>query len=181
MAQTTRRVVTGHDANGKAIVLQDGVAPNLRVRDTTGIASTLLWAVDESPPDISGGVDRADRTLGVPPPPNGSVFRIVEFPPLGAGKSTSNEAILREMGVAGGHAAARSPFMHRTRSIDYAIVLSGRIKMLLDDSEVDLVAGDTVVQQGTNHAWENHGGEPCRIAFVLIDANPPAQWRGAEI
>ena len=84
------------------------------------------------------------------------------------------------MGLAGGHAAARSPFMHRTKSIDYAIVLSGGIKMLLDDTEVDLVAGDTVVQQGTNHAWENHGSEPCRIAFVLIDAKPPAQWRAAK-
>ena len=65
------------------------------------------------------------------------------------------------------------PAMHRTRTIDYAIVLSGEIDMLMDDSEVHLKAGDILVQQATNHAWVNRGTEPCRIAFVLIDSKEP--------
>jgi len=72
---------------------------------------------------------------------------------------------------------ARHPFMHRTRSIDYAIVLAGEIDMLLDDSEVHMKAGDILVQQGTNHAWVNNGNETCRIAFILIDAQEPPAWR----
>ena len=67
--------------------------------------------------------------------------------------------------------------MHRTRSVDYAIVMCGEIDMLLDDSEVHLKADDVVVQQGTNHAWVNNGTRPCRIAFILVDAKEPAAWR----
>ena len=84
------------------------------------------------------------------------------------------------MGLDHGHGSgkpARHPFMHRTRSIDYALVLEGEIDMLLDDSEVHLKAGDVLVQLGTNHAWANHSGKPCRIAFVLIDAHQPAAWK----
>jgi mannose-6-phosphate isomerase-like protein (cupin superfamily) len=122
---------------------------------------------DETPADISGTDDRAAREIGVPPPANGSIFRVVDFPPEQGARS--REAILREMGVAK-HGLARHHGMHRTRSVDYAIVLEGEIDMLLDDSEVHLKAGDVLVQQGTNHAWVNRGSEPCRIAFVLIDA-----------
>jgi len=78
------------------------------------------------------------------------------------------------MGIGAGHGGARHAGMHRTRSIDYAVVISGEIDMLLDDSEVHLNAGDVLVQRGTNHAWVNRGREDCRIAFVLIDAKEPA-------
>jgi uncharacterized cupin superfamily protein len=81
--------------------------------------------------------------------------------------------VLKEMGITEHppeHAAARSPFMHRTKSIDYAIVLDGEIDMLVDDSEVHLGAGDVLIQRGTNHAWVNRGTQRCRVAFVLIDA-----------
>ena len=78
--------------------------------------------------------------------------------------------MLREMGIGAGQSDARHATMHRTKSIDYAVVISGEIDMLLDDSEVHLKAGDVLVQQGTNHAWVNRGKENCRIAFVLIDA-----------
>lgn len=175
-----RRIVTGHDAAGTAVVISDGPAPNVRVRDSSGIASTLLWATDESPADIAGSADRAARTIGVAPPQNGSVFRIVEFPPLGQGGRVEHAAVLKEMGLSTHPGNARSPFMHRTRSVDYAIVMTGEIDMLLDDSQLHLQAGDTLIQQGTNHAWENHGTQPCRIAFVLIDAEAPPQWQGAD-
>lgn len=162
----TRRVVTGH-RDGKAVVLFDGPAPNRKVRQASGIVSTLLWTTDETPADISGSRDRTEREIGVPPPANGSVFRMVEFPP--EGRAVSREAILKEMGVSD-HGGARHPGMHRTRSIDYAVVVEGEIDMLLDEGEVHLSAGDVLVQQGTNHAWVNRGTAPCRIAFVLIDA-----------
>ncbi len=180
MAKAVRRVVTGHDAGGKAIVLTDGAAPNQKVRNA-GIVSTLLWATDETPADISGAADRAARASGVAPPHAGSFFRVVDFPPITAEAAAKLDqaAIHREMGLAGhgSGAAARHPFTHRTRSVDYAIVLEGEIDMLLDDSEVHLTAGDVVVQQGTNHAWVNNSRTNCRIAFVLIDAQEPAAWK----
>jgi mannose-6-phosphate isomerase-like protein (cupin superfamily) len=162
----TRRVVTGH-AGGKAVVLFDGPAPNRKVRQATGLISTLLWVTDESPADISGTADRAERETGVPPPPRGSIFRVVVFPP--DRKAMSRDAVLQEMGLSDQKQSIH-PGMHRTRSIDYAVVIDGEIDMLLDDSEVHLAAGDVLVQQGTNHAWVNRGANPCRIAFVLIDA-----------
>ena len=175
-----RRVVTGHDENGKAIVLSDGPAGNVKVRAAAGgLISTLAWTTDETPANINGAGDRAERDIGVAPPDAGSVFRIVDFPPLAAGTGAiDHDAVLREMGLGGATGASRSPFMHRTRSIDYAIVMEGEIDMLLDDSEVHLKAGDILVQQGTNHAWMNHGSVPCRIAFVLIDARTPEVLHG---
>jgi mannose-6-phosphate isomerase-like protein (cupin superfamily) len=165
----TRRVVTGH-RNGKGTVLFDGPAPNRKLRQASGVVSTLLWVTDESPADISGSADRAEREIGVPPPPRGSLFRMVEFPP--AGKAMSREAVLKEMGLAGQSASAH-PGMHKTRSVDYAVVIEGEIDMVLDEGEVHLAAGDVLVQQGTNHAWVNRGERPCRIAFVLLDAAEP--------
>jgi mannose-6-phosphate isomerase-like protein (cupin superfamily) len=160
-----RRVVTGH-RDGKAVVFFDSAAPNQKLRQASGLVSTLVWVTDETPADISGTVDRAQREIGVPPPPRGTIFRVVDFPPEGGARS--REAVLKEMGVAD-HGGARHPGMHRTKSVDYAVVLEGEIDMLLDDSEVHLEAGDVLVQQGTNHAWVNRGSAPCRIAFVLID------------
>ena len=141
----TRRVVTGHDAKGRGVILFDGAAPNVKHRPS-GLVSTLLWTTDESPADTARGDDRSAREIGIPPPERGSIFRVVDFPPGAKGE------------------------MHRTRSIDYAVVMEGEIDMVLDDSEVHLVAGDVLVQQGTNHAWVNRGTAPCRMAFVLIDA-----------
>ncbi|MFN0301639.1 MAG: cupin domain-containing protein [Burkholderiales bacterium] len=179
MTNAIRRIVTGHDANGKAIVLSDDAPKNIKVRKASGgLVSSLLWATDESPANISGSQDRSIREIGVAPPPRGSVFRIVDFPPTDA-SGIHHDAVIREMGL-DGHAesgGARHPLMHRTKSIDYVIVLQGEIDMLLDDSEVHLRAGDTMVQQGTNHAWVNRGRDVCRIAFVLIDADEPAGFR----
>lgn len=162
----TRRVVTGH-RNGKGTVLFDGPAPNRKLRKASGLVSTLLWVTDESPADISALADRGEREIGVAPPPLGSVFRLVEFPPDRHG--VSRDAVLREMGLTG-QGDSRHAGMHKTRSVDYAVVMDGEIDMILDDGEVHLAAGDVLVQQGTDHAWVNRGARPCRIAFVLIDA-----------
>ena len=161
-----RRIVTGH-RDGEAVVVFDGPAPNQKLRQASGLVSTLLWVTDETPADISGSSDKGMREIGVPPPQRGTIFRVVDFPPEGGARS--REAILKEMGVAD-HAGSRHAAMHRTRSVDYAIVLEGEIDMLLDDTEVHLEAGDVLVQQGTNHAWVNRGTQSCRMAFVLIDA-----------
>ena len=176
MANELRRVVTGHDAEGRAVVLFDGPAPRKVVRAETGNVMQLCWVTDQTPADVTGNQDRGERTIGIPPPPRGSVFRVVDFAPGTDKVQLPADHLARQMGE--GHAAgkARPPrhhAMHRTRSIDYAIVLSGEIDMLLDESEIHLEAGDVLVQQATNHAWVNRGTEPCRIAFILIDAEDP--------
>ena len=177
MARPVRRVVTGHLPDGRSTVLMDAAAPNVKQR-AAGNASTLLWITDECPADVSGRVDRAARDIGVPPPRGGSIFRIAEFPPGSGGEVGGNEAVLRDFGigpdVARGH-PPRLPAIHRTRSIDYVIVLQGEIHLLLDDGEVHLRAGDVVVQRGTNHAWINRGGTVCRLGMVFIDAAEPPE------
>jgi mannose-6-phosphate isomerase-like protein (cupin superfamily) len=170
-----RRVVTGKDATGKAIAVIDGAAPSVVVSKERGTTSTLLWVTDSTPADISGNADSANRKIGVPPPPNGSIFRVIEFAP--EKDLTSDYAtrlnIMRQMGLAPEGPSREHPRdagMHRTRTIDYVLILSGEIDMLMDDSEVHLKAGDVVVQRGTNHAWVNRGSRPCKVAFILIDA-----------
>jgi len=174
-----RRVVTGHDASGAAVVLFDGANPYKNVRPGAGTVARLLWVTDRTPADMAGKSDRADGKIGIAPPAGGSVFRVVDFPP------TSDEEIAKldvghmQQQISGNDPNAakyrppRHPFMHRTRSIDYAIVMSGEIDMMLDNEEIHLNAGDVLVQQGTNHAWINRSGKPCRIAFILVDAAEP--------
>ena len=176
-----RRIVTGHDETGKAVVLMDSASPNAKLRSATGLTSTLVWATDETPADISSLQDRADRESGVAPPVNGSVLRVVDFPPVDPNAAIDNEAMKKEMGIsADAHSGpARHAMTHRTRSVDYAIVLEGEIDMLLDDSTVHMKAGDIMVQQGTNHAWVNNSKANCRVAFVLIDAEEPAGWKNS--
>jgi quercetin dioxygenase-like cupin family protein len=146
MALNIRRVVTGHDANGRAVVMIDETCRNLQSR-RPGHASCVVWTTDTAPADNSRNEDGAERKVATTCP-GGTVFRIIEFSP----------------GVA--------PRNHRTDSIDYAIVLSGEIDMELDDGSVHLKAGDVLVQRGTIHNWVNRGTAPCRIAFVLIAAKP---------
>jgi mannose-6-phosphate isomerase-like protein (cupin superfamily) len=172
-----RRIVTGHDDGGKAIIESDGICPHVKVREGAGFVSSLLWVTDETPARVDLRQDRAARTIGVPPPANGSILRVVDFPPVTKeAEAIDQETLLKEMG-AGHHThdgpQARHAFMHRTKSVDYAIVLQGEIDMLLDDSEVHLKAGDFLVQQATNHAWVNRSDKVCRIAFVLIDGIDP--------
>jgi len=174
-----RRIVTGHDDSGKAIIESDGICSHVRVREGAGFVSSLLWVTDETPARVDLRQDRAARTIGVPPPPSGSILRVVDFPPVTkAAEAIDQESLLKAMGAdqhSHGGGPARHAFMHRTKSVDYAIVLQGEIDMLLDDSEVHLKAGDFLVQQATNHAWVNRSDQVCRIAFVLIDGIDPLE------
>ena len=175
-----RRVVVGHDPHGKAVAVFDGaVTPTQRTPGGNAVAN--LWITSESPVDLEGAADKAQTKAGVPPLPAGSIFRIVDFPPTPNAAPPSHvehEKILTAMGIdpaTQGYARHRNT--HRTKSVDYAIVLDGEIDMLLDDSEIHVRAGDVLVQQGTNHAWVNNGTKPCRIAFILIDAKTPPVWQ----
>ncbi len=176
--KATRRIVTGHDAQGKAVVLLDAALP-AKQRNAGGNGMTLLWVTGESPVDVGGAADRAQTQVGVPPPANGTVFRIVDFAPLPPNTApVDHHQILVSMGIdPATQGYARHDNTHRTRTIDYAIVLDGEIDMLLDDTEVHVKAGDVLVQQATNHAWVNNGTKPCRIAFILIDGKTPPAWK----
>jgi mannose-6-phosphate isomerase-like protein (cupin superfamily) len=176
LSEDVRRVVTTVDASGKAVVLFDGPNPHKMQRAHRGNVARLVWVTDQTPADIGGTADRAAVQIGISPPDGGSAFRIVDFPPLGPEVDQLDKSFLHNQ--IGDKAPKRGlpprhPFMHRTRTIDYAIILEGEIDMLLDDSEIHVKAGDVLIQQGTNHAWVNRGTEPCRIAFVLIDSKEP--------
>ena len=147
MTVKVRRVVTGHDASGRAFVKIDEVSKNV-ISNRPGASAAVIWTTDSIPADNSGDADAAQKKVGTTLP-GGTVFRVVEFSP----------------GV--------SPRVHRTDSIDYAVILSGEIDMELEKgTEVHLKAGDVLVQRGTVHNWINRGKVPCVIAFSLIDAKP---------
>jgi quercetin dioxygenase-like cupin family protein len=146
MALQFRRVVTGHDTEGRAIVKIDEVAKNL-TSSRPGATACVVWTTQGFPVDNTGEEDQGFRQTGTTLH-NGTVFRILELAP------------------------GASPRNHRTDSIDYAVVMSGEIDMELDDSTIHLKAGDVLVQRGTIHNWVNRGTEPCVIAFVLIAAKP---------
>jgi quercetin dioxygenase-like cupin family protein len=146
MALKVRRVVTGHDAAGKAIVTIDEVSENLRSA-RPGAQACVVWTSEGFPIDNTGDKDEGLRETGTTHA-DGTVFRILELQP------------------------GNSPRNHRTDSLDYAVIMSGEIDMELDGSTTHLKAGDVVVQRGTVHNWVNRGTEPCVIAFVLIAAKP---------
>ncbi|MEY4424648.1 MAG: hypothetical protein RJB56_275 [Actinomycetota bacterium] len=148
-----RRVVTGHDANGVSVVVSDGLVPVHRVMPQDGVGFYEVWNTDSMPAPVSSvePSEPTQRSLRVPPEPNGTKIRINEFFP----------GFINELGN-------QSP-MHRTESIDYGIVLEGEIWLVLDDSEVLLKAGDVCIQRGTDHAWANRSDKVCRVAFILVD------------
>ncbi|MGZ5864302.1 MAG: cupin domain-containing protein [Xanthobacteraceae bacterium] len=146
MSLTVRRVVTGHDKNGKAMVKIDEVISNVP-EGRTGAFPKVIWSTEGFPASNDGDADESTRNVSTSHD-NGTVFRVVSFSP----------------GVA--------PRNHRTDSIDYGVVISGEIDMDLDGTVVHLRAGDVIVQRGTIHNWINKGTVPCVIAFTLIGAKP---------
>ncbi len=146
MTFAIRRVVTTHAADGKAVVMADTPADNPTSR-RAGHRSQLIWMTEATPSELASDEDMGARAVGRPPPPGGTIFRVLELQP----------------GVAAE--------MHRTDTVDYVIILAGAIDMEMDDGlEVHLEAGDVVVQRGTYHSWTNRGTVPCRLAAVLVDA-----------
>jgi len=178
MARPIRRVITGHDAKGRAVVVSDAPAPFVHANAINPEwNSTDIWRTDGMPVVVRA---RHGETTDGPrrqmPTRNGTVLRINNFPPETDAVNNMDVAAARKAFAALGNEKAstfgrggRHPLMHRTESIDYAIILEGEIDMLLDDEDVHLKAGDIVIQCGTNHAWVNRSKAACRVAFILID------------
>ena len=169
---TVRRVVTGLDASEKAVVLFDTEYTRpVAVQDPI---PRDFWTLSGFPAEASG-VDNglAKITAAFSPDPQKLVFRTVDFPPAPPKDVLDTLPKDMLMKIAGNEAPKKGmppnhPFTHRTKTIDFAVVVSGEIDMVLDDSTVHLKAGDLVVQQETNHAWVNNGTDICRIAFVQV-------------
>ena len=176
MLKPIRRIVTGHDAQGRSIIASDAPSPHtLAILESPAFGLTDLWVTYEAPADNAGLDDPAARKIVLEPPARGTIFRVVEFPPDAqmAGKFDESRAF-DAIGARGAHdrRSVRHGAMHRTRSVDYAIVLSGEIWAVLDVGETLMRAGDCLIQRGTNHAWNNRSKEPCVVAFILVDARP---------
>jgi len=170
------RVVTGHDAVGKAIVVLNGPLPTVVALATIpGTVFHEVWNTDESPAPIADGPDPTTGPLMLPPSARGTRIRFVDIPPdtedfLAHGEKRMQAAFTETGNSAVSTVKANSPhpLMHRTESIDYGIVIDGELTLVLDDSEVALTAGSVVIQRGTNHAWANRSGAVCRMLFVLV-------------
>jgi mannose-6-phosphate isomerase-like protein (cupin superfamily) len=175
MSAPFRRIVTGHTAGGKSTIVADGQPPS-----DAGAPDRYLWTTGATPADNRGDADAAAMPLRLEPPANGSVFRLVEFPPQSAMAGLSIEqkrAFFRKLfaGMDATHCqvdTTRSPGMHKTRTVDYVVVVRGEITLLLDEAEATLKPGDVVVQRGTNHDWVVRGNEPALLAVVMISARP---------
>lgn len=175
-----RRVVTGHDASGKAVVLSDGPVPTVHSNPIRpGQLSFEVWKTHEMPVTIDAA--QPEPTAGarsLQPPGHGTLFRISVVPPESeeTRKLTPEQAreLFRKSGA--GEASTygrggRHPMMHRTETVDYAVVLEGEITLLLDEGDVQLKAGDVVIQRGTSHAWSNRSGKNVKMLYVLIDGD----------
>jgi uncharacterized cupin superfamily protein len=178
MPEIMRRIVTGHDDAGNAIIVSDSPPERVQRIGEHGPVFYEMWNTRETPARIdrrSG--EPAEQQLTLPPPRNGTRIRILDIPPeteaMKAMDAESARAHFAQIGAA--EASTHSgtggphPFMHRTQTIDYGIVIEGEITLIVDRGESIVRAGDVVVQRGTNHAWANRSGRNCRIAFVLID------------
>jgi len=180
MADTNiRRIVTGHNAQGAAIIQEDGQAPRVkRIGGESGPLFHEIWNTGSTPAPIDAASgEPVEAGIILAPPKNGTRIRVLDIPPDGDSleQVTPEEARAHfaEIGAADasslGDANARHAHMHRTETIDYGIVLDGEIVLIMDEGETVVRAGDIVVQRGTNHGWANRSDWNCRICFILID------------
>lgn len=176
--QKFKRIVTGHDVDGKAIVISSGPPDRSQLIGGPGGPTFIeVWHTSETPALIHSVPNEPDEVgLVLPPPKNGTRVRVIDFPPEGEefrklmAKDTA--AQFKAMGsekTTSVKEAPPHPLMHKTKTVDYGIVLEGEITLVLDKDEIIIQAGDIVIQNGTNHAWANRSGKNCRMVFVLID------------
>jgi hypothetical protein len=169
-----RRIVTGDDSSGKSRVVEDAPAAAIRtVAERPGYRSVNIWRTGETPVDI-GAPDTVASHKGILPPKNGSILRIIDFPPEPADPAERQRRIQATFGGMFSDAThdkreGAHPGMHLTETVDYAILLEGEIWAVMDEGETLMRAGDVLIQRGTNHAWANRSQKTARIAFVLID------------
>lgn len=181
------RVVTGHDANGQAVVALNGPTPhNFPIEAVPGAVFHEVWSTASSPVLIDNGDDPTNKPLQLSPGPLGSVIRVVDIPPDSVQNQVSDEAaaqVFAEIGevqASTGTAGSRHKFMHRTETVDYGIVTEGELWLVLDGEEIHLKRGDIVVQRGTHHAWSNRTEEMARMVFILLDGRFAAELEGAQ-
>ena len=169
-----RRIVTGDGADGRSRTIEDAPASTIRtVAERPGYRSVNVWRTTQTPALI-GDQDSTSRHQGILPPKNGTILRIIDFPPESADPAERQrriQATFNGMFKDATHdkSAGAHPGMHRTETVDYAIILEGEIWSVLDDDETLMRTGDVLIQRGTNHAWANRSQKTARIAFVLID------------
>lgn len=170
-----RRVVTADDAQGRSFIAEDGASPAVRlVAERPGYRVTNLWRTTGA----QAGVDAPDSISehqGVSPPKDGTVLRIIDFPPEPSDPKELERMLQATFGAMYRDARhsprpGEHPGMHRTDTVDYAIVLEGELVAIMDRQETILRCGDVLIQRGTNHAWANRSGRAARVAFVLVDA-----------
>ncbi len=186
--QKIRRIVTGHDAKGRSVILSDKPSPHVvALQGVPTFGVTDIWKTHSTPADNNNPKDPCSSNVALAPSANGSVVRVVEFPPDKVWmKKISRKHAFTSLGKSGSAAissvadASRHMMMHRTQSIDYAIVLKGEIWALMDKGETKMRAGDILVQRGTSHAWANRSNKPCFVVFVLIDAKPVKGIKGGH-
>ncbi len=178
MPKAVRRIVTGHNTKGHAVIQSDGAPDRIQVLSGSGPTFYEIWNTRETPARIDrASPEPPEAKLTLPPPKNGTRIRVLDIPPESAALKTMDAAAARkhfaEIGAPEastlGTTNARHAYMHRTESIDYGIVLEGEITLIVDEGETKVSAGDIVIQRGTNHSWANRSGKNCRIAFILID------------
>jgi mannose-6-phosphate isomerase-like protein (cupin superfamily) len=176
--RSARRILTGHDARGRAVILADGPPPRTMYISGANVELIELWNTNASPAPIQASeIEPTDRPIQLAPRKQGTVIRFTDFHPGGlhSGGDTQRELAMKSFAAAGDASNstwkpdAAHPMMHRTQTIDYGIVIEGEIYLVLDDTETLLKPGDVVIQRGTNHAWDNRSTAVCRMAFVLID------------
>ena len=167
-----RRVVTEENPNGRSRIVEDRQPPIMTVPERPGYNVSNIWVTNGSPAPINA-IDQTAAHKGVSPPRHGTVLRVIDYPPESSDPAERRRQLAATFGSLYPDAEHRiddkHPGMHRTETVDYAIVLDGEIVAMLDDSETVLRAGDILIQRGTNHAWANRSGKPARICFVLID------------
>lgn len=170
-----RRVVTGDDGLRRSHIVEDAEPRALTVPERPGYRVSNIWVTNETPAPVDAP-DRVAAHRGVSPPKRGTVLRVIDYPPEAQDPAERRNQLAATFGTlypdAEHHIDDKHPGMHRTLTIDYAIVLDGEIVAILDDEETVLRAGDILIQRGTNHAWANRSGRPARICFVLIDGAP---------
>lgn len=169
-----RRVVTADDAKGKSHIVEDAPAASVRtVAQRPGYRAVNVWRTEEFPAKIKSS-DTTPKHHGVLPPKNGTVLRIIDFPPEPKDPKELKRLLDATFGSIYDDAhhdrgSAKHPGMHRTETVDYAIMLEGEIWAVMDEGETLLRTGDVLVQRGTNHAWANRSSKSARVAFILID------------
>ena len=168
-----RRVVTANDEKGRSYLMEDGVSPAiLTTPGRPGYRNANIWRTVDAPTDVNA-VDTITTQAGVMPPQNGTVLRVIDFPPRPADpeerRRQASASLTGLFADAAHNSTHQQPGMHLTRTIDYAIVLNGTITAIMDNDETDLNAGDILIQRATNHAWENRTNAMARVAFILID------------